>query len=99
MTITIRSPRGERRTVVVISGAIDAAAVRSLRRALAKALRTRAPILVDLTQATSIHPAGVAALVAAHQRAEQAGRSLLLRTQPTQIRTVLEAFGSPEEPH
>ena len=100
MTITIRRLRGERRTIVLISGAVDAAAVPSLRRALAKALRTRAPILVDLTRATSIHRTGVAALVDAHQRAERAGTSLLLRTEPTQIRTVLAAFDiPPEKPH
>ena len=100
MTITIRRLRGERRTIVLISGAVDGAAVPSLRRALAKALRTRAPILVDLTRATSIHPTGVAALVDAHQRAERAGTSLLLRTEPTQIRTVLAAFDvPPEESH
>lgn len=100
MAITIRRLRGERRTVVVISGAVEAAAVPSLRRALAKALRTGAPILVDLTEATSIHRAGLAALVAAHRRAERAGTSLLLRTEPTQIRTVLAALGiPPEEPH
>jgi anti-anti-sigma factor len=97
MTITIRRLRGERRTIVLVSGAVDAAAVPSLRRALAKALRTRAPILVDLTRATSIHRAGVAALVEAHRRADRAGTSLLLRTEPTQIRTVLAAFDLPPD--
>jgi anti-anti-sigma factor len=100
MTITIRRRRAERRTIVLISGAVDAAAVPSLRRALAKALRTRAPILVDLTGATSIHRTGVAALVDAHRRAERVGTSLLLRTEPTQIRSVLAAFDiPPDRPH
>jgi anti-anti-sigma regulatory factor len=100
MTITIARLRGERRTVVVISGAVTAWAVPSLRRALAKALRIGAPILVDVTQATSIHRAGVAALVAAYQQAERAGTSMLLRAEPGQIRTVLAAFGiPPEDPH
>ena len=86
--------------MVVISGDVGAAAVPSLRRALAKALRSRAPIVVDLTQATSIHGAGVAALATAHRQAERAGTSLLLRTQPTQIRAVLAAFEiPPEQPH
>ena len=100
MTITIWRRRAERRTIVLISGAVDAAAVPSLRRALAKALRTRAPILVDLTGATSIHRTGVAALVDAHRRADRAGTSLLLRTEPTQIRSVLAAFDiPPDRPH
>ena len=100
MAIRIRHLPGERRTVIVISGAVDVLAVPSLRRALAQALRTRAPILVDLTQATSINRAGLAALVAAHRRAERAGRSLLLSAEPAQIRTILEAYGIPaEEPH
>jgi anti-anti-sigma factor len=96
MTITLRRRRG-RQTVVVVSGDVGAAAVPSLRRALAKALRTRAPVLVDLTQATSIHRSGAAALATAHQQAERAGTSLLLRTEPTQIRAVLAAFGIPSE--
>jgi anti-anti-sigma factor len=99
MAITVRRQRDERRIVVVVSGALDAEAVPSLRRALARALRTRAPILIDLTEATSIHKAGLAMLVAAHRHAERAGTPLLLRTGPTQIRTVLAAFGiSPEDP-
>jgi anti-anti-sigma factor len=100
MAITIRRLPGERRTVVVISGTVNAAAVPSLRRALARALRTGAPVLIDLTQATSIHRAGLAALLAAHRQAERAGTSLLIRTEPAQIRTFLEAFGiPPEDPH
>jgi len=100
VAITIRRAPGERRTVVVISGAVDASAVPSLRRALAKALRTRDPILVDLTQATSIHRAGLAALVAAHRRADRLGTSLLLSAEPAQIRAILAAYGiPPEDPH
>ena len=100
MAIRIRHLPGEGRTVIVISGAIDVWAVPSLRRALAKALMTEAPILVDLTQATSIHRAGLAALVAAHRRAQRAGTSLLLSAEPTQIRTILETYGiPPEQPH
>ena len=90
--------RGERRTVVVVTGAVDAAAVPSLRRALVKALRTRTPIVVDLTEATSISRAGLATLVAAHRQAQQAGTSLLLRAEAAQVRTVLAAFGMPPEP-
>lgn len=97
MEITVRRVRGERRTIIGISGNVTVAAVPSLRRALAKALRTGTPILVDLTQATSIHRAGVAALVAAHRRAERAGMSLLLNAAPTQIRPLLRAFGIPTE--
>jgi anti-anti-sigma factor len=97
MAITVRRERGQRRLVVAISGALDVEAVPALRRALGRALRTRAPILIDLSQATSIHRDGLAILVAAHQQAERTGRSLLIRTEPTQIRTVLEAFGIPPE--
>ena len=99
MAITIRHLPDERRTVVVISGAVDAWAVPTLRRALAKALRAGDPILVDLRQATSIHRAGLAALVAAYRRAHRAGTSLLLSAEPTQIRTILAAYGIlPQEP-
>jgi anti-anti-sigma factor len=97
MAITIRRRPGERRTVVVISGAVDAWAVPSLRRALVKALRSGDPILVDLTQATSIHRAGLAALVAAYRRADWAGTSMLLSAEPAQIRTILAAYGIPAE--
>ena len=100
MAIRIQRVRGERQTVVVISGAVDAAAVPSLRRALVVALRTRRPVVVDMTQATSIHRAGLVALVAAYRQAERAGTSLLLRTEAAQVRAVLTAFGiPPEEPH
>ena len=83
--------------MVVVSGAVDAAAVLPLRRALIKALRIGAPILVDLTQATSMHRAGLASLAAAYRQAEQSGTSLLLRASPTQIRTVLAALEIPPE--
>jgi anti-anti-sigma factor len=100
VTITIRRVPGERRTVVVISGAVDAWAVPSLRRALAKALRAGDPILVDLTQATSIHRTGLAALMAAHRRADRLGTSLLLCAERAQIRAIFAAYGIlPEEPH
>ena len=98
MVIKVRRERGERRTVVVVTGAVDAAAVPSLRRALLKALRTRMPILVDLTQATSICRAGLAALVAAHRQAQHNGTSLLLRTEASQVRTVLAVYGLPPDP-
>jgi anti-anti-sigma factor len=97
MAITVRRERGQGRIVVVISGALDAAAVPTLRRVLARALRNRAPILIDLTQATSIHRDGLAVLLAADRHAERTRKPLLLRTAPTQIRTVLEAFGLPPE--
>lgn len=95
MAIKLRRLRNGRQITVIVSGDVGATVVPSLRRALEKALRSGAPILVDLTQATSIHRAGVAALVAARQHAEQTGTSLLLRTEPTQIRTVMAAFEMP----
>jgi anti-anti-sigma factor len=97
MAITVRRERGERRIVVAVSGALEAGAVYSLRRALVKALRTRAPILIDLTEATSIHRDGLATLVAAHRQAERSGTQLLLRTEPSQIRDVLAAFEIPPD--
>ena len=99
MAITVRRERGERRIVVVISGALDSRAVPHLRRTLVRVLRTRAPVLIDLTEATSIHRDGLATLVAAHRQAERAGTQLLLRTGPSQIRDVLAAFRiQPEDP-
>jgi anti-anti-sigma factor len=97
MAITVRRERGQRRIVVVVSGAVDAGVVPALRRALVRALRTRAPILIDLTDATSLHKDALAVLVLAHRQAERAGTQLLLRTEPTQIRDVLAAFGIPPE--
>jgi anti-anti-sigma regulatory factor len=98
MAITVRRERGQRRVVVAVTGALDASAVPTLRRVLARALRTRAAIMVDLTEATSIHRDGVAALLAAHRQADHAGRPLLLRADPAQIRSVLGTFGVPEDP-
>jgi anti-anti-sigma factor len=97
MAVTVRRARGQRQIVVGISGDLDAGAVRTFRRALVKALRTKAPILIDLTQATSIHRDGLAALVAAYRHAERSGTPLLLRTGPNQIRDVVAAFGVPPE--
>ena len=97
MAITVRPAPGQRQIVVGISGALDAGAARSFRRALVKALRTKAPILIDLTEATSIHRDGLTALVAAYRHAERSGTQLPLRTGPTQIRAVLAAFGMPPE--
>jgi anti-anti-sigma factor len=99
MATTVRRDQDQRRIVVVISGALDADEVPSLRRTLVQALRTRAPILIDLAQATSIHRDGLTTLVAAHRQAERTGTQLLLRTEPSQMRAILRAFGiPPEEP-
>lgn len=43
MAIAVRHQRGQRRIIISISDTLDAGAVRSLRRALVKALRTKAP--------------------------------------------------------
>jgi anti-anti-sigma factor len=100
MAIKVRRDRGQRRTVLVISGALDARAVPSLRRALVKALRTKEPILIDLTQTMSIHRDGLTTLVAAYRHAERTGAQLLLRTKRTQLDDLLAAFGiRPEDPH
>ena len=100
MATKVRRERDQRRIVVVISGALDAGALPSFRRALVNALRTRAPVLIDLTEATSLHRDAPATLVIAHRQAERAGTQLLLRAEPTQMRAVLAAFGvPPEDPH
>jgi anti-anti-sigma regulatory factor len=52
-------------------------------------LRTRKPILIDLTEATSIHRDGLTMLVAAYRQAERTDTQLLLRTGPTQTHAVL----------
>jgi len=97
MAITVRREPDQRRIIVVVSGVIDAGAVPALRRALVKALQSGAPILIDLTEATSIHRDGLSTLVAAHRQAERTGRQLLLRTNPAQMRSLLAAFGIPPE--
>jgi anti-anti-sigma regulatory factor len=97
MTITVRRLRAERQTIVDVTGALDAAAVRPLRRALARALRMRAPVLVDLTRATSLSRPALATLVAAYREAEQRGLSLLFRTEPPQIRAILAALEIPQD--
>ena len=97
MAITVRRERDQQRIIVVVSGAVEAGAVRSLRRALVKALQSRAPILIDLTQATSIHRDGLTTVGAAFRHSERTGTQLLLRAGPTQVRTVLAAFGVPPE--
>ena len=59
-------------TAVYLRGAIDAVAAGDLRAALAKALVRRRPghhILVDLTEATSVDPIGVGAVIAARDAA------------------------------
>ena len=97
MAIAVRHQRGQRRIIVSISDALDAGAVPSLRRTLVRALRTKDPILIDVSRATSIHHDGLTTLVAAYRHAERAGTQLLLRTGPTQTRAVLAAFGVPPE--
>ena len=97
MPITVRRDQHQPRIVVVLSGAIDAAAVPALRRALVQALRTREPILIDLSTATSIHRDPLTTLVAAYRQAQRNHTQLLLRTGPTQLRAVLAAFKIP--PH
>ena len=91
MDFAVRHTDGRRRTLVAVSGALDAAAAASLLPALEDAVLFGAPVLVDLTWVTSVERAGVTVLIAAQRQAALAGTSLLLRTTPAQIPMLLAA--------
>ena len=95
--ITIRRPPHERQTVVAISGAVTATAVPAVRRALTKALRTGAPILVDLTRVAAIHRARVRRARRRHDGPREPAPRCSSTRQPARIRTLLAAFGIPSE--
>lgn len=85
--------RGDR-TVIAISGELDATSTPFLRERLYAALRDcGAYVTVDLSDVTSCDASGLAMLVGAHHRAEANGTSLTLARPRPQSADLLRATG------
>jgi anti-sigma B factor antagonist len=76
--------------VISVEGELDLASAPQLEEAMARAERAGASqLVVDLGRLKFIDMAGVRVLIAAHRRAEEADRRLLLVDVPTQIWRVM----------
>lgn len=68
------------RTLVRLSGELDAPDTRSARKLLTAYIRAGTTIVVDLAAVTRVDPSGLAALVDLHELARQQGSRLVLVT-------------------
>lgn len=90
-----RTARGEGDNVtigglVVLSGRVDASSVSAYRSSLHAAVETGVgPLVIDLAAVDIIDATGLGMLVGTQQRAEQAGRRLLLRDVPPRVARLL----------
>ncbi|MFA1543468.1 STAS domain-containing protein [Actinomadura monticuli] len=82
------------RTVIAISGEVDATSTPFLRERLYAALRDcGAHVTVDLSDVTSCDASGLAMLIGAHHRAEATGTTLTLAHPRPQLAELLRATG------
>jgi anti-anti-sigma factor len=79
--------------LVVAAGEVDLDTAPLLRAALVDAVDRRSTVCCDLTDVTFLSAAGVAALVAAHNRASTAGSQLVVRGARGTTRRVLQITG------
>lgn len=81
--------------VISVSGEVDLATAADLERALSDALTSTnaSTIEVDLAQVEFMDSAGLRVLVAARKQAEDAGRTLKLRSPHDRVRRIIEITG------
>lgn len=75
--------------VVTLHGELDMATCPALEQALGEALDSGRPVIVDMASLTFMDSTGISVLLGACRRAEEAGRSLVVRSPR---RPVLKAF-------
>ena len=76
--------------VIDLVSRVDATTVTELRRTLQAAIDLGVgDLVVDLSAVTVLDAAGLGMLVAAHRRANRAGRRLVLRSVPSSVGRVL----------
>lgn len=81
--------------VITVSGEVDLATAADLERALSEALTgtDATTIEVDLSGVEFMDSAGLRVLVAARKQAEDAGRTLRLRSPHERVRRIIEITG------
>lgn len=81
--------------VITVSGEVDLATAADLERALSEAMTgtDAATIDVDLAGVEFMDSAGLRVLVAARKQAEDAGRTLRLRSPHERVRRIIEITG------
>ena len=76
--------------VIGLGARVDATTVTDLRRMLQAAIDLGVgDLVIDVSQVTVLDAAGLGMLVAAHRRANRAGRRLVLRSVPASVGRVL----------
>ena len=93
MSFVVRGIDGDGITVVEIGGEVDAVTAPQMRAALEDALRTGAPIVVDLGGVTFMDSAGFGVLASIHLQAKRVGTPVRLRAVPDRIHRLLGLLG------
>ena len=93
MPYAVRGVHGDGMTVVELSGEIDIDAAPRMRAALEAAIRTGAPVVVDLGEVTFMDSTGFGVLVATHLQAKRVGTPVLVRAVSDRIRDLMDLLG------
>ena len=93
MPFAVRSRHADGVTVVDVGGEVDIETAPMMRAALATAVDAGLPVVIDLGEVTFMDSFGFGVLAAAHQRGEQAGTPVLLRSVSQRIRRLLGLLG------
>jgi len=84
------------KAVLTLVGELDMAAAAAVRSALTEAVGAGDDVVVDLTELGFIDSSGLAALLAAHKAATQAGRSVTLRGVQGNVKRTIAIAGLSE---
>ena len=82
-----------RTTVIRLRGEVDASLRADASHALATALTTGGPVVLDLGEVTFIDSTGLAFVIQCHRACGQTGQECLLRDVPEDVTTLLALLG------
>jgi anti-sigma B factor antagonist len=93
VSFSVRSVPVDGETVVRVAGEVDIDTAPKLRTALGDALRSDAPVVLDLAAVTFMDSSGFGVLAAAQRQATVVGATLRLRGVPTRIDELMRLLG------
>jgi anti-anti-sigma factor len=93
MPFAVRGVPGDGVTVVELSGEVDIDTAPRMQAALEAAIRTGAPVVIDMADVTFMDSTGFGVLVATHLQAKRVGTPVLLRAVSDRIRDLMGMLG------
>jgi anti-sigma B factor antagonist len=93
VSFSVRSVTVDAESVVRVAGEVDIDTAPRLRTALDDALRSGAPVVLDLTEVTFMDSSGFGVLAAAQRQAGVLGTTLRVRGVPARIRDLMALLG------